>query len=114
MNWGPFGEKKLKRFTMPKKNWKGGPLGFSNIYSVAKLQKMKGDPLGIFFEKSLTMPKKTERWKTFLVQFPGPTGTIWGLPLNFVELFWSLHVYRKKTLTKSHDYSRLFLKKSAD
>ena len=24
-----------------------------------------------------------------------------------VELFWSLQVYRKKTLTKSHDYSRL-------
>ena len=33
-------------------------------------------------------------------------------PSNFVELlvelFWSLQVYRKKTLTKSHDYSRLF------
>ena len=25
-----------------------------------------------------------------------------------VELFWSFQVYRKKTLTKSHDYSPLF------
>ena len=29
-----------------------------------------------------------------------------------VELFWSLQVYRKKTLTKSHDYSRLFSRKA--
>ena len=25
-----------------------------------------------------------------------------------LELFWSLQVYRKNTVTKSHDYSRLF------
>ena len=30
---------------MPKKNWKGDPLGFFNIHSVAKLQNLKGDPL---------------------------------------------------------------------
>ena len=80
-------------------------------------------------EKSLTMPKKTERkilWsspvlyvtrETFLVQFLGPTRTIWRHLKSFcrtfgVELFWSLQAYRKnndeKKLTKRHDYSRLF------
>ena len=29
---------------------------------------------------------------------------------TFVELFWSVQVVLKKTLTKSHDYSRLFSK----
>ena len=29
---------------------------------------------------------------------------------TFVELFWSVQVVFKKTLTKSHDYSRLFSK----
>ena len=54
--------------------------------------------------------------ETFLVQFLGPTGTFWRLE-NFVELlvelFWSVQGVLK-TLTKSHDYSRLFSKKSAD
>ena len=34
------------------KNVKGGPLGFFNIHSVAKYQKMKGDPLKNFEKKS--------------------------------------------------------------
>ena len=46
---------------MPKKTESGDFLGFFNIHSVANIEKMKGDPLGIFFEKSLTMSKKTER-----------------------------------------------------
>ena len=64
------------------------------------------------------MSKKTERGdplvtpcivsKTFLVQFPGPTGPIKNFVGPLVELFRSLQVYRKKTLTKNHDYSRLF------
>ena len=43
---------------MPKK-LKGDPLGFFNIYSVAKQQKMKGDSLGkkIFLEKSRSAEK---------------------------------------------------------
>ena len=99
------------------KNWKN-PLGFFNIHSVAKLQKKWRGPFGEFFPtKSLAMPKKTERgtlWplpvsyvtrETFLVQFLRPTGTIFGVFLKFcrtfgVVLFWSLRVYRKKTLTK--------------
>ena len=43
---------------MPK-NWKGDPLGFNNIHSVAKHQKIEGRPFEeFFFKKSLTMPKK--------------------------------------------------------
>ena len=38
------------------------PLGFSNIYSDAKQQKIEGGPFGEKkFQKNLTMPKKTER-----------------------------------------------------
>ena len=75
---------------MPKKIEWGDPLGFLNIYFVAKLQKIERDPLGNFFsEKSPAMPKKTETlWsrpvlyvtrETFLVQFIEPRGTIWRL-----------------------------------
>ena len=34
--------------------------------------------------------------ETFLVQFPGPTGAISNFVELSVELFLSLHVYRKK------------------
>ena len=52
-----------KNLTMPKKTERGDPLGFFNIYSVAKQRKkIEGGPLGIFFpKKSLTVPKKIER-----------------------------------------------------
>ena len=43
---------------MPKKTERGDPLGFFNIHSVAKYQKIERGPFGDFFEKSLTMPKK--------------------------------------------------------
>ena len=121
------------------KNWRGDPSGFSNIHSVAKQQKkLKGDPLGkIFFpEKSLTMPKKggtemqTERGgpfglarygmlrgktgKTFLVQFARPNGAIWCniILYNFCRTILVSSGGLKKTLTKSHDYSRLFSKET--
>ena len=61
-------------------------MGFFNIHSVAKLQKIEGDPIRPFLE-------------TFLVQFLGPTGTFWDL-LSFVELlvelFWLVQVVLKK------------------
>ena len=34
---------------MPKKTERGDPLGFSNIHSVAKQQKIEGGPFGEFF-----------------------------------------------------------------
>ena len=40
-----------KSHSAEKKTERGDPLGFSNIHSVAKHQKMQGDPLGIFFSK---------------------------------------------------------------
>ena len=80
------------------------------------------------FLKTLKMPKKIEGafWsrpvlyvsrETFLVQFLGPTGTIWPL-LKFFRTFGRTFsvisgVSKKiKTLTKSHDFSRLFLRKA--
>ena len=39
---------------------KGGPLGFFNIHSVAKHQKIEGGKF-LFSEKNLTVPKKSER-----------------------------------------------------
>ena len=44
---------------MPKKTEKEDPLGFFNIHSVAKLQKIEGGTLslGIFFKKSHSAQK---------------------------------------------------------
>ena len=104
-----------KSLTMPKKTEREDPLGFFNIHSVAKLQKIEGgDPFvgKFFFEKKLHSAEKKSKGgtfrsrpvlyvtrETFLVQFLGPTGTFCGL-LNFVELlvelFWSVQVVFKK------------------
>ena len=76
---------------MPKKTEREDPLGFFNIHSVAKLQKIEGGlswGKSFIFEKSRTVPKKWTLWsrpvlyvtrETFLVQFLGPTGTFWRL-----------------------------------
>ena len=96
---------------MPKKNWKGSPFGVFIINSVAKLQKMKGKPFGgkqtvaqcqkkqkmvpLLSPGNTCYPEK-ER-KTFLVQFPGLTGTILNFVKLLVSLFWSLQVYQKNT-----------------
>ena len=111
-----------------KQTERGNPLGFFNIHSVAKHQKKcRGDPLGkkLFFEKkSLTVPKKNERgesldspgmvcyaekqekpfWFSSLVQIVHFDAIIFCR--TFVELFWSVHVDRKK---KSHYNSRVSL-----
>ena len=86
------------------------PLGFSNIQSVAKLQKMNRGPFGenCFSEKRSRNGEKKLKGDplassgivcyavNFLVQFPGPTGAIQNFVELLVELFWSLQVYRKK------------------
>ena len=83
---------KTSSLTMPKK-LKEGPFGiFQHPFCRKSPKKLKGDPVGKNFpEKSLAMPKKLKRgtlWsrpilyvtrETFLVQFLGPTGTIWRL-----------------------------------
>ena len=47
---------------MPK-NWKGDPLGFFIIHSVAKHQKIEGEKF--YFRKKISVPKKTERGGPF-------------------------------------------------
>ena len=79
-----------KSLTMPKKV-KGNPLGFSTFILSQNSKKIKGDPLvGKISKKVAQCRKKLKRdlksrpvlyetrkkGKTFLVQFPGPTGTI--------------------------------------
>ena len=51
-----------KNLTMPKKTQRRNLLGFSNIHSVAKHQKMQGGPFGkFFFEKKSRSAEKNER-----------------------------------------------------
>ena len=79
---------------MFKKTERGDPLGFSNIHSDTKQQKIEGGTLwgkNLFSKKSRSA-KKNERGpfglarygmlrgktrKTFLVQFARPNGAIW-------------------------------------
>ena len=69
---------------MPK-NWKGDPLGFFNIHSVAKHQKIEWGKIFIF-GKNLTVPKKTERGDplgfsnihSVAKQQKNEGGTLWG------------------------------------
>ena len=120
----------MKSFTMTK-NVKGGPFGiFQHPFCRKTSYNLKGGPFGEFFSRKKSRnAKKTERGGPFgLIRYcmlPGKP--FWfsslGQRVQFggfvkfcrtfgVELFWSFQVYRKKTLTKSHDYNRLFSKKA--
>ena len=117
----------IKSLTMPKKTEREDPLGVFNIHFVAKHQKIEGGKF-LFSEKNLTVPKETERGDPLvspgMVCYAGKQEKpFWFSSLGqmvqfgaiifcrtFVELFWSVQVVLKKTLTKSHDYSRLFSK----
>ena len=59
----PFMKKKLeKSFTMPKKTERGDTLGFFNIHSVGKYQKIEGGPFGEnFFRKKSHSAENTLR-----------------------------------------------------
>ena len=100
---------------MPKKNERGDPLGFFNIHSVAKSEKIEGGTLWRrFFPKKMSRnAKKLKGPKNPLVSsgivcyagnlfgsVPWANGYNWASSKNFVEisveLFWSLQVYRKK------------------
>ena len=94
MKGDPFEEKFfLKKVSQCRKTERGDPLMFFNIHSVAKHEKMQGDPLGkkISEKKTSRSAEKIERgdslvWpgmvlrgktgKTFLVQFAKPNGAI--------------------------------------
>ena len=113
---------------MPKK-LKGWTLwGFSTSILSQTIKKLKGGFFGEKFfsrKKSLTMPKKLKVFglarygmlrgktgKTFLVQFVRPNSAIWcnNDLWNFCRTILVSSGGVKKTLTKSHDYSRLFSK----
>ena len=118
MSWGPFYEKNFwkQKSHNAEKTERVDHLGVFNIHFVAKLQKIEGGPFGeIFFpEKSLTMPKKTERGDPLIspgiVCYAGKQEKpFWFSSLGqmvhfgakifcrtFVELFWSVQAVFKK------------------
>ena len=87
--FGTFYEKRFKNVSQCQKTEREDSLGFFNIHSVAKLQKIEGGPFGGKKLKKLQCRKNLKGretlWsrpvlyvtqETFLVQFPGPTGEI--------------------------------------
>ena len=68
-------------------------------------KKLKGAPFGLV---RYCMLRGKHFWFSSLGQRVQFGGFVKFCRSFGVELFWSLQVYRKKTLTKSHDYSRLF------
>ena len=116
VNWGPFGQKKFsKKSHNADKNF----VHSDKNHSVAKLQKIEEDPLGIFSKKnSLTMPKNSKEGPFILARNCVLRGkkrkSLFGsLPwanrynLKFCRTILVTSGVSKTTLTKSHDYSRL-------
>ena len=66
------------------KKLKGDPLDFFQKNSLNAEENLKGGPLSL--ARNCMLRGKRE---TFLVQFPGPTGTISNFVELLVELFWS-------------------------
>ena len=64
---------------MPKKTERRNPLGFSNIHSVAKHQKMQGRP---FEEKKFR--KKIPKKNVSQCRKKLKGGTLWSLPVWYV------------------------------
>ena len=123
MNWDYFYEKKIlkKSLTMPKK-LKGRTLwDFSTSILLQNSRKLKWAFRGkkVFLKKSYSAEKMGPLVSSGIVCYAGSLfGSVpWANRYilasseNFVELlvelFWSVQVVFKKTLTKSHDYSRL-------
>ena len=110
------------------KNLKGGRFGIFSIHSVTKLQKNWRGSFGIFFfeKKCSTMPKDSKVVPFSLARYCMLRGKkeklFWfsslgqqvhfGDTLKFCRTFSRTILVTsgvsKKTLTKSHDYSRLF------
>ena len=67
-----------KSLTMPKKTERRNPLGFSNIHSVAKHQKMQGDPL----RKKIREKNSEKNVSQCRKKLKG--GTLWSRPVWYV------------------------------
>ena len=122
-------KKKFWKKTMPKK-LKGGPFGiFQHPFCRKTAKKFKGRPFGEKISpKKSHNAEKTESGDPLvspgMICYAGKQEKpFWFSSLGqmvqfgaiifcrtFVELFWSVQEVFKKTLTKSHDYSRLFSK----
>ena len=74
------------------------------------MQTERGGPFGLARYGML----RGKTGKTFLVQFARPNGAIWCniILYNFCRTILVSSGGLKKTLTKSHDYSRLFSKET--
>ena len=119
----------LKKVSQCRKKLKGGRIlwDFSTSILFQNSKKIKGDPLNEKnSKKSRTMPKKLKwgtlqcrpilhdtrkKGKTFLVI---PWSNKYNIKFcrTFGRTILVFEVYQKKTLTKSHDYSRLFSRKA--
>ena len=115
-----------KSLSMLKKTEREDPSGFFNIHSVAKLLKIEGGPFRgeFFFEKSRTVPKKSKGGPLVSSGIVCYAGNLFGsvpwanryilASSEFCRFFGRTILVSsgglKKTLTKSHDYSRLFSK----
>ena len=73
-------------------------------------KKLKEGPFSLV--RYCTLRGKKE--KTFLVQFPGPTGIFQNFVELLVELFWSLQLFEKKHYRKAMTIVDFLVKKSAD
>ena len=115
----------LKSLTMPKKTERGTLWDFLTSILLQNSKKLKGAFRGekSFFEKKSHSAEKMDPLVSYGMvcyagnlfgSVPWANRYILASSENFVELlvklFWSVQVVLKKTLTKSHDYSRLFSK----
>ena len=85
----------------------GGPFMKNFSWKISQCRKkLKGGPFGL--ARCGMLRGKTG--KSFLVQFARPNGAIWCnyILQNFCRTILVSSGGLKKTLTKSHDYSRLF------
>ena len=124
-SFGELGLLLWKNFSQCRKNWKGGPFGIFHVHSVAKLQKIEGGTVswGNFFWKKSHSAEKI--WRGDLLVSSGIVcyaGNLFGsVPWANGYILGSSEFWKtfgrtilvssgglKKTLTKSHDYSRLF------
>ena len=112
---------------MPKKTRRGDFLGFSNIHSVAKQQKIEGGTLWEIFFPGKKVSQCRKKLKGGPLVSPGMVcyagkqeKPFWFSSLGRMVQFGAIIFCRtilvssgglKKTLTKCHDYSRLFSKK---
>ena len=132
MIWEHFCEKKFlwKKVSQCRKNWKGGPFGiFQHPFCCKTPKNLQGGPFrGGFFLKKVAQCRKNFKWGHFgLVRYCMLRGkTFWFSSLVqqvHFGVFWkfcrtigrTILVHSgglKKTLTTSHDYSRLFSRKA--